>query len=110
MKFYKYITVAAVLCLMLCGCVPEDAHQNPPDTPETDAVAETTPAPPALICVLADGKTSYSVVRSIDVSGAEQNLYSDFQMELSRRAGVRFKYTEAYDGQKVSESAGEIQF
>ena len=108
MKFYRYITVAAVLCLLLCGCVPEDAHQNPPAPADTDAVVETTPAPPALICVLADGKTSYSVVRSIEISGAEQNLYSDFQMELSRRAGVRFKYTEAYDGQKVPESAGEI--
>ena len=111
MKLHKYIAAAAVLCLLLCGCVPEDATQNTPDTSESHAaVGETTPAPAEknLIIVLADGKTDWSVVRSIDVSGAEQNLYSDFQQELSRRAGVRFKYTETYEGQKVSESAGEI--
>ena len=107
MKSYKYIAAIALLLLLLCSC---SANGNVAQTSPTDSITTQVPSVETTVPVnvVVDGKSEFSILRSIDVSGAEQNLYLNFQLEMNNRTGCRFKYLECYEGQKTSDVAKEI--
>lgn len=107
MKLYKYIAVTAALCLLLSACNADGnaVQSTEPDVTTTQVTSVETAVP---VNVVVDGKSEFSILRSIEISGAEQNLYLNFQLEMNERTGCRFKYLECYEGQNTSESAKEI--
>ena len=107
MKSYKYIAAIALLLLLLCSCSANDnvAQTSPSDVTTTQVPSVETAVP---VNVVVDGKSEFSILRSIEISGAEQNLYLNFQLEMNERTGCRFKYLECYEGQKTSDAAKEI--
>lgn len=105
MKFFKAVAITVLICMCLAGCGGQVEQQTPPpaDTSAPDAEQART-----VISLVENGKSNFSIVRSENVTGAEQHLFVSFHKELVERTGVSFKYIEALDRLGYSEDAPEM--